>query len=127
MAKSILPTWFEASTAKWLPTSIVESTQPKSMQLSLVANNDEIMPVMFMRYPRDTFRTAVTYETPATIVIDLVSVFPLPYPFAFAMPVIFDYKKDPFWSFLTLGLFPFNTSHGLPHVSFLYKNPLANT
>lgn len=116
-------TWDNARKGKWLPESILNSPDEKTMRLTFLDAQNQPLPVFFMRYAETSFRTKITQSTNATLLIDVVTVFPFPTPFGFVMPVIFDDSDDPFWSFLHLTLFPLKSVYGVPHVSD--SDPLA--
>jgi hypothetical protein len=117
--------WEAARKGKWVPEAVFNNSDEKMMRLTFVEAHGRQLPTLFMRYPETSFRTKITQSTFATLLIDVVTAFPFPIPFGFVMPVIFDDDQDPFWSFLTLTLFPLKSVYGVPHVYLSESNPLA--
>lgn len=118
--------WDEARKGRWIPEAVFNSPVEKMMRLTFVEAHGRQLPTLFMRYPESSFRTRIKQSTSTTLLIDVVTAFPFPMPFGFVMPVIFDDDQDPFWSFLTLTLFPLKSVYGVPHVYLSETaNPLA--
>lgn len=103
-----------------------ESADPIAGRIELVTRNDRLLPAVILRAPETSFRTQLSDATPATVLMDVVTVKPFPTPFGYLIPIIFDDPVDPFWRQIHLNLFRIDTMCGAPILQTAPYDPLAS-
>lgn len=93
---------------------LLQDASEKVIRATRVEYNGRVVPAVVMKCSNDVFRTPITDETQAKILMDVVTVLPFPIPFAYIIPIIFDDEEEPYWTNLCLHLFRINKVGHVP-------------
>lgn len=100
------PTWGDIASLRAMFRSIPQSTLQDVVCPFLVEHGSRVIPAMIVQYASTTVRKEISHDTPAKILMDVVTVLPFPTPIAYIMAVIFNDLNNPLWAQVCLSLLP---------------------